>query len=223
MTSPLTGKITALRMASRESESARGGGGRGGDDGFTMCVSVAVETTGWQPAQQCWHRGELVNKLQCSAQTRAAQAHPWGGEWRRQQSGAAGGEITDLQHSSAAIWWHLGMQPARTGGRPGGRWAPDVPGGGGKGEGRGVSTAANPAPPSTCRPRTCVCIRGDRQARVCPWVRHPHGRKQRSYRQDKWVGGDGECTPPGSQPQEKKLKISPTPRCCTRGRLTDLP
>ena len=55
LTSPLTGKITALRMASRESESARGGGGRGGDDGFTMCVSVAVETTGWHPAQNPEH------------------------------------------------------------------------------------------------------------------------------------------------------------------------
>ena len=42
--------------------------------GFTLCVSAAVETTGWHHAQQHRRRGEL----QCSAKLGVAQGAPWG-------------------------------------------------------------------------------------------------------------------------------------------------
>ena len=58
----------------------------GGEDGFTMCVSVAVETTGWYHAQQSWRRGEVVDRLAVFGPNSGKQAHPWEG-----RAGGGGG------------------------------------------------------------------------------------------------------------------------------------
>ena len=104
---------------------------------------------------------------------------PWGwgsmvppAEWYGQR--AACGEPPELQHSPAAVWWHLGIHFARTGEggvtslrRTEGRWVPDVLGG-----------AGQPPPPSTLhpppsihRPRTLARIRAtDMRRSMCPHV-----------------------------------------------------
>ena len=106
-------------MASREREGecAKEEGVGESDDGFTLCVSAAVATTGWHHAQQRRRRGELVDlQLLCSAKIGAAQAHPGAGEARRrQQNGSAPQAEKNIQHTPAAIWWHLGRHFARMG------------------------------------------------------------------------------------------------------------
>ena len=173
MTSPLTGKITALRMASRESESARGGGGRGGDDGFTMCVSVAVETTGWQPAQQCWHRGELVNKLQCSAQTRGSAGATLGGvNGAASKMAPQAGEpriCSTLQRQSGGTWAHnpQGHDTTRkdTGTSRGSLGARRSGGRGEGGRGRGVN-CSEPSP-TLHLPAANLCVHSGGQTGAC--------------------------------------------------------
>ena len=109
------------RAPSRNSRGERGrvregGGGWGPDDDFTLCVSAAVETTGWHHAQQRRRYGELVDlQLLYSAKLGAAQAHPGAGEACRQQNSSAPQAGENMQHSPAAIWWHLGRHFARMG------------------------------------------------------------------------------------------------------------
>ena len=108
-----------------------------------MCVSVAVETTGWYHAQQSWRRGELVDRLAVFGPNSGQQAHPGGGgmalpaNWRRRRgkhgfaalfSGNLVASGYTTRKDKVTFWGSLGA------GRSGGR------GGRGKGE---VSTAAN--------------------------------------------------------------------------------
>ena len=99
------------RAPSRNSRGERGRvreGGGGWGDGFTLCVSAAVETTGWHHAQQRRRYGELVDlQLLYSAKLGAAQAHPGAGEaWRRRKMVARPrrGKIYTLQRQSGGIW-----------------------------------------------------------------------------------------------------------------------
>ena len=81
-----------------------------------MCVSVAVATTGWHHAQQCWRRGELVDRLAVFGPNSGQHPRPWGGGGRdgaasklAPQAGKARICSTLLRQSGG-----VGIQPART-------------------------------------------------------------------------------------------------------------
>ena len=120
-----------------------------------MCVSVAVETTGWYHAQQSWRRGELVDRLAVFGPNSGQQAHPGGGgmalpaNWRRRRG----------KHGFAALFSGnlvaSGYATRKDKVTFRGSLAQDVPGGGGEG-GRGrcqlQRTKKNPG--STEAPRS---------------------------------------------------------------------
>ena len=81
-----------------------------------MCVSVAVETTGWYHAQQSWRRGEVVDRLAVFGPNSGKQAHPWegragggegGGNGAASKSAPQAGKAricSTLQRQSGGIW-----------------------------------------------------------------------------------------------------------------------
>ena len=69
-----------------------------------MCVSVAVETTGWYHAQQSWRRGEVVDRLAVFGPNSGQQGAPLGGAGRGGMALPANWRRRRGKHGFAALF-----------------------------------------------------------------------------------------------------------------------